>query len=77
MPLAPYWLWGKKFLKQAYSLQTLADLEQDAMSCYGLIQNAKQITSALCIESMPTRMKMKQPSGICFTSWMVTDNRNY
>ena len=29
---------GQKFLKQAYSLQTLADLEQDAMSCYGLIR---------------------------------------
>lgn len=29
---------GQKFLKQAKSLQTLAELEQDAMSCYGLIR---------------------------------------
>ncbi|MBQ0073748.1 MAG: hypothetical protein KBT34_06100 [Prevotella sp.] len=29
---------GQKFLKQANSLQTLANLEQDAMSCYGLIR---------------------------------------
>ena len=29
---------GEKFLKQAKSLQTLAGLEQDAMSCFGLIR---------------------------------------